>query len=91
MKEQQSKLFDKEEKPKPKKPETQPEEEDEEEDEGIGKRGCQITVGDINIASRTSNLNIVRNTLTDMLKDKSIKNYLNRYDRKKFTIPLGVG
>lgn len=55
----------------------------EDEDEESNRTPSQIAVGDIMVTSRGSLLSC-KKTIKGLLKDKSIRNYLNIYKTKKF-------
>lgn len=55
---------------------------DEESDEEEGRYISQIVVGDLAVSSK-SGLPACRKTIKGLLRDKTIKNYLGVYDKKK--------
>lgn len=56
------------------------------EDDLIGFQN-QIVVGDISVTSKGLSLNTCKKQIKGLLKDKSIKNYLNIYSKQKFIKP----
>lgn len=62
--------------PKPKKPFNEPEEETE----------TSLTIGEINITTKSKDLQACKQTIESLIKNKSVKNYLNSFEKKKFIL-----